>query len=59
LTLAQGGIYWEAFAPKISQARVYVHFHKNNEEGTRNVLTESARITRGKIRPLIETVATE
>ena len=48
-----GGTY-EIFAPDIPQHHVINHITGEEMQETRNVLVESARIARGKIRPLTE-----
>lgn len=53
LAMDQQGIEWEAFAPDISAPFVINHLtvaKKTSEK--RSVLEESARLTRGKIKPL-------
>ncbi|MEX0986750.1 MAG: isoprenoid biosynthesis glyoxalase ElbB [Bacteroidales bacterium] len=47
----QGGSY-ELFAPDIDQHHVINHLTGDEMNETRNVLVESARIARGKIKPL-------
>jgi len=55
LSLAQENISWEAFAPDIPQKQVINHRTRAREpQETRNVLTESARLVRGKIKPISE-----
>ena len=54
LTLSQENISWDAFAPNIPQALVFDHLHRHHAKENRNVLVESARLVRGKIRPLNE-----
>ena len=44
----------EVFAPDVNQYHVINHYTGEPAEETRNVLVESARIARGKIRPLSE-----
>lgn len=55
LELDKAGADVECFAPDIEQMHVVNHLTGEEESGAkRNVLTESARIARGKIKPLIE-----
>jgi enhancing lycopene biosynthesis protein 2 len=58
LALNQANMDVDAFAPNISQEQVFDHLHNCKEEISRNVLVESARIMRGKIKP-IEKVTVE
>ncbi len=60
LSMAQEDISWDAFAPDIKQHHVMNHV-TNKEESSeqRNVLTESARLVRGKIKPITEAVVSE
>jgi enhancing lycopene biosynthesis protein 2 len=51
--MKNGGTY-EIFAPDIPQHHVINHISGEEMNETRNVLVESARIARGKIRPLNE-----
>jgi len=51
--MKNGGVY-EIFAPDIPQYHVVNHLTGEEMNETRNVLIESARIARGKIRPLQE-----
>ncbi len=48
------GNSYEVFAPDVTQHHVVNHFTGKPMDEKRNVLTESARIARGKIRPLKE-----
>ena len=48
------GAEYEIFAPDKDQHHVVNHLTGKEEQGKRNVLAESARIARGKIRPLKE-----
>jgi len=51
--LSRSGVDARCFAPDIPQADVVNHVKGSpSAEGSRNVLTESARIARGKIKPL-------
>ncbi|HAG16411.1 MAG TPA: isoprenoid biosynthesis protein ElbB, partial [Bacteroidales bacterium] len=52
LAIAQAGAQYELFAPDIVQYHVVNHLSGELMTETRNVLVESARIARGKIRPL-------
>ncbi len=54
--MKNGGIY-EIFAPDIPQYHVINHLTGEDMNETRNVLVESARIARGKIKPLSEFMA--
>jgi enhancing lycopene biosynthesis protein 2 len=52
LAIAQQGASYEIFAPDIEQYHVINHLTNKEMPETRNVLVESARIARGKIKPL-------
>jgi len=52
--IAKTGSLYEVFAPDVNQHHVINHFTGQPTDETRNVLVESARIARGKIRPLSE-----
>lgn len=55
LSMDQANVAWDAFAPDIKQSRVINHVTdsvKPDEE--RSVLEESARLVRGKIKPISE-----
>lgn len=52
--IAKKGSTYEIFAPDIEMHHVINHLDGTEMEEKRNVLTESARIARGKIRPLSE-----
>lgn len=54
LSCSQLGLPLCMYAPDVAQADVMDHLASKTETGSRNVLTESARIARGKIRPLSE-----
>jgi enhancing lycopene biosynthesis protein 2 len=54
LAIAKKGGTYEIFAPDIKQYHVVNHITGDEMEETRNVLVESARIARGKIRDLKE-----
>jgi enhancing lycopene biosynthesis protein 2 len=50
--IAKNGAVYEIFAPNIMQHHVMNHISGEEMKETRNVLIESARIARGKIKPL-------
>ena len=52
LAIAQHGASYDIFAPDINQYHVVNHLTHKEMPEKRNVLVESARIARGKIRPL-------
>lgn len=52
LAIAKAGAEYEIFAPDIAQFHVINHLTGEEMKETRNVLIESARIARGKIKPL-------
>jgi enhancing lycopene biosynthesis protein 2 len=53
LAMDQQGIEWEAFAPDINLPRIVNHVtEEESSSETRKVLEESARLVRGKIKPL-------
>ncbi|RLD37470.1 MAG: isoprenoid biosynthesis protein ElbB [Bacteroidetes bacterium] len=54
LAIAQAGAEYEIFAPDIPQHHVINHISGEEMDETRNVLIESARIARGKIKALTE-----
>ena len=55
LSLAQENISWDAFAPNIEQHHVTNHVtNQVDVMQKRNVLEESARLVRGKIKPLTD-----
>jgi enhancing lycopene biosynthesis protein 2 len=55
LSLAQEKIEWDAFAPDVMQYHVVNHLTNQPENGEqRNVLKESARLVRGKIKPITD-----
>ncbi|MFH1161019.1 MAG: isoprenoid biosynthesis glyoxalase ElbB [bacterium] len=54
LAIDKQGASSHCFAPDIPMAHVIDHFRGKVTKETRNVLVESARIARGKIRPLSE-----
>ncbi len=60
LSLAQEKIQWDSFAPDIFQHHVTNHLTNAIESGEkRHVLTESARLVRGKIKPINEANITD
>lgn len=59
LSIVQDGAAYQCFAPDINQAHVINHITGEEMPETRNVLIESARIARGKIKPLSEYNATD
>jgi len=52
LAIAKAGASYECFAPDKEQAQVINHLTGEPTNEVRNVLVESARIARGKIKPL-------
>lgn len=52
LAIAQQGARYDIYAPDIEQHHVINHFTKEEMNEKRNVLVESARIARGKIKSL-------
>lgn len=54
LAIASNGAVYEVFAPDIDQHHVVNHLTGTEMDETRNVLIESARIARGKIKALSE-----
>ena len=53
LSMDQLGVSWDAFAPDIIQHNVFNHFTGVvNANESRSVLQESARLVRGKIKPI-------
>lgn len=54
LALENNNITYQCFAPDIVQYHVVDHRNGNTQDETRNVLTESARIVRGHIKPVTE-----
>ena len=52
LSITQQGAHYEIFAPDINQHHVINHITGKEMPESRNVLVESARIARGKIKPL-------
>lgn len=59
LALDLAGAEYQCFAPNIAQAQVINHLTREMKNETRNVLEESARIARGKIRDIKEANAKE
>jgi enhancing lycopene biosynthesis protein 2 len=57
--IAKNEASYEIFAPDINQHHVINHITGEEMQETRNVLVESARIARGKIRPLTDFSAGE
>lgn len=54
LAIARNGASYQCFAPDVDQAHVINHLTGEVMQESRNVLVESARIARGKIKPLSE-----
>lgn len=54
LAIAKQGAFYQCFAPNVNQAHVINHLTGEEMPEIRNVLTEAARIARGKIKPLNE-----
>jgi enhancing lycopene biosynthesis protein 2 len=54
LAINKAGSSYQCFAPDIYQHHVINHFTGKEVQETRNVLVESARIARGKIKPLCD-----
>lgn len=54
LHVTKQGANYQCFAPDIAQMHVVDHASGEATEETRNVLTESARIARGEVKPLSE-----
>ncbi|MDP3562430.1 MAG: isoprenoid biosynthesis glyoxalase ElbB [Legionellaceae bacterium] len=53
LSMDQAGVAWDAFAPDVKQACVINHITESpNTPEERSVLQESARLVRGKIKPI-------
>ena len=52
LYLDQAGVHYQCLAPDVSQLHVVDHFKKEPTTESRRVLTEAARVARGKILPL-------
>jgi len=59
LAIAQQGASYDIFAPDINQYHVINHLTHKEMPEKRNVLVESARIARGKIRPLSQFSASD
>jgi enhancing lycopene biosynthesis protein 2 len=58
LALSEEKLEWMAFAPNRPQQVVINHFsHAEDTKNSRNILEESARLTRGKIAPLTDLIA--
>ena len=58
LAIVQQGAAYEIFAPDIEQHHVVNHLTRQQMPEKRNVLVESARIARGRIKPLADFEAT-
>jgi enhancing lycopene biosynthesis protein 2 len=54
LALEENGASYQCFAPQIDQHHVINHISGEEMAETRNVLTESARLCRGNIKPVTE-----
>lgn len=54
LAIERTGSRYQCFAPDCDQHHVTNHLTGEQEEGSRNVLVESARIARGNVKPLKE-----
>ncbi|MBE0646939.1 MAG: isoprenoid biosynthesis glyoxalase ElbB [Bacteroidales bacterium] len=54
LAIDKQGAAYQCFAPDMNQAHVVNHLKGEESAETRNVLVESARISRGNIKPLSE-----
>lgn len=54
LSMDQENVKWEAFAPDIKQKRVVNHVTESVNDEVRSVMQESARLVRGKIKPITE-----
>jgi enhancing lycopene biosynthesis protein 2 len=52
LAIDRHNVEYQCFAPDVNQAHVVNHLTGKEMKETRNVLAESARIARGKIKPL-------
>ena len=60
LSMDQEGIAWDAFAPDVKQQSVINHITESvNTSETRSALEESARLVRGKIKPITMANVTE
>jgi enhancing lycopene biosynthesis protein 2 len=60
LSMDQQGVEWDAFAPDIISSRIINHINEEViADEKRSVLQESARLTRGKIKPLSELNVTD
>jgi len=57
--LSRAGADTSCFAPNINQADTINHANSTPSDEKRNVLTESARISRGNIKPLLELKAAD
>ena len=55
LSMEQEQVQWEAFAPDVQQSLVIDHVTESPiEKETRSVIKESARLVRGRIKPITE-----
>lgn len=54
LAIAQNGAEYQCFAPNKNQAHVVNHLNGEEQQETRNVLVESARIARGEVLNIAE-----
>lgn len=54
LAIAQNGAEYQCFAPNKNQAHVINHLNGEEQQETRNVLVESARIARGEVLDIAE-----
>lgn len=59
LSLEKRGVHYECFAPDIEQYHVINHLTGEQTTEKRNVLVESARIVRGKVKPVTECDSTK
>ncbi len=60
LAMDKASVNWQAFAPDISNNQIINHLTNNPQENeSRSVLLESARLVRGKIKPLSEANAAD
>ncbi|WP_105902747.1 isoprenoid biosynthesis glyoxalase ElbB [Vibrio gangliei] len=54
LALEQQGVQYQCFAPDIEQTHVLNHLSGDEQQQTRNVLQEAARIVRGNVKDIAE-----
>jgi len=59
LALEENGADYQCFAPDIAQHHVVDHISGDEMNETRNVLTESARLCRGNIKPVTSLIAND